>query len=148
MSVHPTTPQAPRFDGIAAELRAMAATHAASDGVVAALHALILAALARLFARLDDMFAQWQAGLLLPPPSRVRAPRPAAPRANRTSRTPYARPTSVAPHAPEPPAAITPARARRGPHRVPSRAIPTPHPVAPISRPRPPTGARHRCPRP
>ena len=86
--------------GIHAELRAEADHHAAQAGVIAALHALILTALARLFARLDDLLALWQAGQLPPLIARAPASRPKSAvnlRVRATStrrRTPAARATT------------------------------------------------------
>jgi len=63
--------------GLAAAMRAEADLRAAEAGLVAALHTLILATLARLLTRLEEMVALWQAGRLpLPAP---RQPRPTAP---------------------------------------------------------------------
>jgi|GEM_PF-2270219 len=75
-------PLAQHIAGIAAGMRAMADDQAAQAGLVAALHALILATLARLLSRLEQMVELWQAGQLPePPPSRAAPPRP-APRAD------------------------------------------------------------------
>ena len=74
---------APQVASIAADLRATADFHAAQAGLVAALHALILAALARLFTRLEDLVTLWQSGQFSAPASHIREPqsRPGGPMA-------------------------------------------------------------------
>ena len=52
--------------GLLADLRADAARHAAQRGALAALHALICAALIRLFAGLHDLMDLWRSGQLPP----------------------------------------------------------------------------------
>lgn len=75
---HPPAPQDRTLSALLADLRTEAAQTAAGGGVLAALHALILAALVRLLGRLEHLFNQWQAGLLVTPAQRrvTRAPRP------------------------------------------------------------------------
>ncbi len=77
-------PLARQIGGIAAELRAHAQEESARTGLAAVVHALILALLARIFGRLENMVALWQAGqlpALAPQPARAtaRTPAPAAP---------------------------------------------------------------------
>ncbi len=75
---HPPAPQDLTLSALLADLRIEAAQMAAGGGVLAALHALILAALVRLLGRLEHMFNQWKAGLLVIPAQRraTRVPRP------------------------------------------------------------------------
>ena len=107
------TPLAIQVAGIAADLHATAEHRAAQAGVVAALHALILATLARLFTCLEDLVTLWQSGQLPAPAPRLRhrqnqpAAAPAAikrPAANRAA--PAAPPR---PHSPNPARAPAPA---------------------------------------
>lgn len=62
----------PAFIALATEVRAKAEDRAAEGGPVAALHALILATIAQLIARLGELIELWQQGLL-PPPSQSRS---------------------------------------------------------------------------
>jgi len=119
-----------------AGIRADAAYHAAQAGLIAALHALILTALARLIARLDHIVTLWAAGQLP-------IPAPAKPRTERT-----ARPGTPARHTPR---TRRPRQPMPAPVRLTARAI-APRPAPPIflrttpdsvprrspSRPRPP----------
>ncbi len=63
---HIPTPLAHHLATITAELRAQANRATTDAGPIAALHALILAALARLFNGLTELFSLWQAGQLAP----------------------------------------------------------------------------------
>jgi hypothetical protein len=103
MSNPPTSPLAEK----AAALRDSVLATPAPRWLPDAAYALILALLARIFARLEDMIALWAQGILAPPPARE-------------PRAPVARPRR------------TPARARR----TPRRSSPRPRP-APELRPRP-----------
>ncbi len=122
MSEHSTTPLAHQVAIMAAEMRAAADHQAAEAGLIAALHALILATLARLFDRLENMVALWAAGAL--PARAPRQPSPARPRAQAESHSPRTAPcrTSRArPHQVPPELSAVPA-ARSTP------ASPTQHP--------------------
>ena len=85
---HPP-PLASQVAGITADLRATADLHAAQAGLVAALRALILATLARLFTHLEGLIALWQSGQLPAPENQFREHqnRPDGPAAKRTSAT-------------------------------------------------------------
>ena len=72
-----STPLAAQAGAIAAAIRAEASQRAAQAGMVAALHALILSALARLVTSLENLVQLWQAGLL--PSPRAPAVRHATP---------------------------------------------------------------------
>ncbi len=108
---------------MAAEMRAAADHQAAEAGLIAALHALILATLARLFNRLENMVALWAAGALpvLPPrqPNAARAHAQAESQQARTARSPRrTRPHQAPPQEASPSAAGLPAprQARRITH--------------------------------
>jgi|GEM_PF-6344798 len=126
---------------MASEMRAKAHDRAAQWGPVAALHALILAMLARILLRLETMIHLWQQGLLPPHSSRPPAPthphdraRPSTHRPPETRRTP----TQAAP-IPLTQAGHTPVPAARGP-ATPGLAH------APAGRRGPPSSAmHHRC---
>lgn len=98
-----STPLAAQAGAIAAAIRAEASHQALKAGMVAALHALILSALARLVARLENLVQLWQAGLLPPHPATparrtnppISAPLAAAPSTGLTPREPRARPPSA-----------------------------------------------------
>jgi hypothetical protein len=119
----PPTPLAPLVAGIAADMRAMAAQEAARAGLVALLHALIFATLARLLTTLESMVTLWAAGLLpVPAPRQAQAMRDRA--ARRTPR------------------AVTPAPFATRRTARPSAAIPSPaDPIVPSA---PPVRARPR----
>ncbi len=112
MSNIPSTPLA---EGVAA-LRAQVAAVPAPAWVPEAIHALILALLLRLFGRLEDMIALWQAGHPIPLPA------PRAPRNTTGRQPPPPRPPSL-----------------RGAPRTPSRpySVPPEPPAAAIAPPRP-----------
>ena len=122
-------PIPPSLGAQIAGLRSSALAQERYVWIPAAIHALIIACLARIFASLERLVALWQSGLLPPPqPSRPsRTPRPSCPRPSRR-RTPglrRVRPRSVSRNA---------AR-RHTVHRLPSRtANPCPIP-APQARP-------------
>jgi len=82
-------PLAQQVAGIAANMRAQAADQAAQAGLIASLHALILAALAQIFAHLGAMFDLWQSGQLPPCP----APAPRSPSATTQRTTAHATPS-------------------------------------------------------
>jgi len=119
-------PLAERIADMAAELRATADEAAAQAGLVAALHALILAALVRIFTRLEDMVALWQSGQLPPlaPARHAERSAPNPPRITRrmaASRRPHFQAHAQAPeanapesvrHAAEPAAPARPAPGR------------------------------------
>ena len=88
---HPPAPQDRTLSALLADLRIESAQMAAGGGVLAALHALILAALVRLLGRLEHLFDQWQAGLLVTPAQR-RATRARRPRREADSRVPVPTP--------------------------------------------------------
>lgn len=73
-----STPLAAQAGAIAAAIRAEASHQAIKAGMVAALHALILSALARLVTSLENLLQLWQAGALPSPASRPATPRAAA----------------------------------------------------------------------
>ena len=138
----PPPPLAEQVAALAADLRLEAARQGEESGIIAALQALILISLARIFTSLERMVALWQAGLLPPPaPRRPRvatqhprsvAPTPRRPRARRHSRA--TAPRSPAPLAPEP--------VRRPAPRPPiTAAAPVPAPFPPAARPRAPARA-------
>ncbi len=99
-----------------ASLRDDAAYFRAQSGLIAALHALILATLVRIVARLDHMVTLWAAGQLpLPAPAKPRPARTPSPRRphTRTAQTPRTRrPQSV----PTPPREPTRTRTSRPQH--------------------------------
>ena len=65
--------------GLLADLRVQAARHHAHPGALASVNALILAALIRLFASLQNLMELWQSGQCPPSsPSRSGTPRPSA----------------------------------------------------------------------
>ena len=102
-----STPLAQQIAAITAAIRTEADHHANQAGLVASLHALIFAALSRLFTRLESILTLWQAGQL-PHPAQSPHPRPAlepseSPRAT-TPITPAPRRPSRARAAPNPPA--------------------------------------------
>lgn len=68
-----------------ASLRVATLARPAHAWVPAAIHALILACLARLFGRLEEMVRLWQAGLLPPPTHRARTVQNRTPTSNRDS---------------------------------------------------------------
>lgn len=78
MSPHPS----PLADTVAS-LRAATMATPAHAWLPAAIHALVLACLARLFGRLEEMIRLWQAGLLPPPAQRSRTAPASRPRAAR-----------------------------------------------------------------
>lgn len=133
-----------------AGLRQSAEADDAHGWLPAALHALIMACLARLFARLEQVFLLWTAGDL--PPQRPTTPRPitppttrapSRPRTHRASRQPRTRPSArTTKHATPrqttvttPAPSLTPAP-KRGIPAVPppSNARAPPPPRAPIRR--------------
>lgn len=143
MSQDPT-PLAPLVAGIAADVRAMAAQEAARAGLLAALHALIFATLARLSTTLEAMVTLWAAGLLpLPTPRKASPARQTATRPNPRAAAPAPfvplcagrHLAAVPPHAPgaHP---ISPSAQRE--RAQPSHARPPERPLpAPRARPRP-----------
>lgn len=115
------SPLAQHLAVILTDIRAGAAHQAARNGAVAALHALILAAFARLLTRFENLLTLWQSGQLAQP-----AP---------------AQPPSTQHHTTAP--QIRPLRATTYPRR-PARALPvTRHPAA-----QPATAAIPRPPEP
>ena len=130
-------PLAPLIAGITADMRAQQADHVARSGLLAPLHALIFATLARIFASLGDLFDLWRSGRLPPCPAPAPRPSPAAnqrtpaPAPCRRPRTRY-RPIS-APARPRPSAvplgtnspASSPPRPHAAPIRKPQRATRT-----------------------
>lgn len=134
------TPTAAQLAALLAGIRAEADHHAAHAGLVATLHALILAALARLIGRFADLFALWRSGQL-PPLVRdsARPSRPAAPHAQ--TRRPAARNRSAASPATRRAAHCA---AHRADHRAAHRAdqpAPAASRSAPIVQPRQPPQA-------
>ena len=128
-----STPLAQQIAAITAAIRTEADHHANQAGLVASLHALIFAALSRLFTRLESILTLWQAGQL-PHPAQSPHPRPAlepseSPRAT-TPITPAPRRPSRARAAPNPPA-------------CPMRASTV---ATPIMRPSQPSSAHTRTP--
>ena len=107
------------FAGLLADIRAEADRHATSRalgaGVVASLHALILAAFARLLTALEQLFVEWRAGTLPIPTPRTIAPRPAP-----------------APDAATPPQATNPSRRARSPRAPAALRPPVPEPAPPL----------------
>jgi len=107
------------FAGLLADIRAEADRHATSRalgaGVVASLHALILAAFARLLTALEQLFGEWRAGTLPIPTPRTIAPRPAP-----------------APDAAAPPQATNPSRRARSPRAPAALRPPVPEPAPPL----------------
>lgn len=95
------------FAAMAGEMRAQADRRAQDWGPVAALHALLLATLARLVGRLETIFLAWQQGQL-PPPARARTPANAA------------QPRPHAPHASARRRSQMPGRARTPPAMIPT----------------------------
>ncbi len=125
MLVQAPSPLAAQVAAITAGIRAESDLRAAEAGLIAALQALILATLARLFSRLESLIELWAAGQL---------PIPA--------HTPHRRAT--APARPRPNSVPAP-RARRA---IPRPALPLPAPSAttrPQSVPRPIPPARRRA---
>ena len=127
---------------ILTDIRSEADRRAAERGLVAALHALILSAFARLFTRLETLVSLWQAGQL---------PLPLAP-----PRIPIARlhppgQTRQQPNTPRPHRGTTPGFRPHAPlqARLSPRAKP-PIPRAPLqsTRPKPPTVTRPTVTRP
>lgn len=92
MLVQSSPPLAQRVAGIAAAMRATADEQAAGAGLLAALHALILTTLARLFGRLEHIVQLWQAGQLSLPAEPQPARRSPAP--SRAKRTTASRPAA------------------------------------------------------
>ena len=138
-----STPLAAQAGAIAAAIRAEASHQALKAGMVAALHALILSALARLVARLENLVQLWQAGLLPSHPATPasRATPPIAPHNSAPSvpgpREPRTSPASIVRHRDAQSAA---AHAPNRPTTIPCRA-PDPVPEA-----RPPTIRRAQPP--
>jgi hypothetical protein len=125
MSEHPPTPLAHQVAVMAAEMRAAADHQAAEAGLIAVLHALILATLARLLDRLETMVALWATGAL--PARAPRQPGPARPRTQAESQFPRTAPrrTSRArPHQAQRPSAPVP-------EALSPAASPTRHPPGP-----------------
>jgi len=117
---HIPTPLAHHLTTITAELRAQANRATTEAGPIAALHALFLAALARLFNGLTELFSLWQAGQLAPAlPARNGAttshnhdqPRAATPRHRHAAARPAARHSN----------ALAPTAAPIPPHRAPAK---------------------------
>ena len=77
-----STPLAAQVGAITAAIRAEANQRAAQAGVIAALHALIFAAFARMVAGLEKLIQLWQSGLL--PQASATAPRHSPPSAATT----------------------------------------------------------------
>ena len=105
MEQTPSTTLAAQAGAITAAICAEANQRAAQAGVVAALHALILAALARLFAGLENLLHLWQAGQL--PASGATAPcrspaSAAAPHPSRHAVPGLSRPCASAPRTTQP----------------------------------------------
>ncbi len=139
----------------AARLRTAILAEEAPCWLPDALFARIMAALARVFARLEDMIRLWQSGLLSPPPApRAHAPRTHAARRARATPAIRRRATPM-PANPDPDSVTSPvfiparpasngtARAIRptpaSPHRRQVRALPCPCAKKPL-----PRGSRHR----
>ena len=72
-------PLAKHVEVILTDLRATAACHTAPHGAVALLHALILAAITRLFTSLENLLTLWQAGQCGPTPPASTQPVPTQP---------------------------------------------------------------------
>ena len=130
MTGHQPPLLAEQVAAILARIHASVEDHHARPGLVAALHALILSAFARLFTRLETLVALWQAGQLPATAARPQAPMP-APRTQAASR-PTPRHTKPRQHTPKdrinpptPAARLPRAKNSHGRH---------PHPAAP-SRP-------------
>ncbi len=120
MSETSPPPLAEQVAAVAAELRLAAARRTEEFGPIAAIQALILATLARIFTTLAGMVALWQAGLL--PPLTPRRPS-AAPR-------PHVLSLASAP-------ALHPRAQRQRHHIAPESPIPTVPQPAPSVRPTP-----------
>ena len=135
----PTPLLAHHLAALTAELRAQADRAAAEAGLIAALHALILATLARLFTRLETLVDLWAAGQLphltqavrpraTPAPAHPSPPRQAAIAAPRPHRAaPQATPSIMALSIMAPPISIP---ARAPPHH-PHPALGVPHATIP-----------------
>ena len=135
------SPLAQHLAVILTDIRAGAAHQAARNGAVAALHALILAALARLLARFENVLAHWQSGQLAP--SVPAGPAPAHPPSTpRDTTAPQIRPlrSTTYPRRPAPavlPAPGAPAQPRPAPCQLPRNLSPQP-PHARQARSQPP----------
>ena len=124
MSLHP-----PRLSDRRAPMRPAAPSGAARRMLPISLHAIIAAIFARIFARLEQILALWQAGTLPLPPARKSAPTHRTPAINnraprrRTTRAPRVRARQncvrirAAVHTPGKLAASTPASALSPPSR-------------------------------
>ena len=126
-----STPLAAQAGAIAAAIRAEASHQARKAGMVAALHALILSALARLVASLENLVQLWQAGLLPPRPTTPAqaAPIPREPRPRSAARHSHVRvtPRATAPRARVPAIILSPspqAQAAKPRHPAQARAHP------------------------
>ena len=122
----------------------------------AAVHALIMACLARIFSRLDQMLALWHVGLLPPPALRATAPpvtarAPQAPKHKSNNRISRARAPSLLPPCVVPSTTKNPRlrAAPQAPHHNPSRRARSRHSFVPSyfrSRlARAPPASDHRC---
>ena len=99
MSTNPTQSLVGQVAAIQAGFRSDAARLSAEAGVVAALHVLILAALAQLCASLEHMLAAWKSGDLAPPasakaPTGTPVPSPARPPEGHVRQVRVVRPTA------------------------------------------------------
>ena len=122
---------APSFGDKFAHLRQAAQAQEKCAWIPSAIHTLIMAALARIFGRLEQLFQLWQAGTL--PAPLVRRP-PARPRT--AAARPFSRPS------------VCQAR-RRAPEIRPRATRPTAsHPVHGVPKPKGTPAAKHRRTRP
>lgn len=144
-------PLAQQVAGIRAGVHAQADHYAVRSGVVAALHVLILACLARLLARFEDILALWQAGQLphrpaahpistgpiAPRSGTPRTPtRPRSPRAPRLRRARVTAAPSEAPRANQAarhPPSTSPHQAGLPAHRRAHQSRPPPKPPRPLT---------------
>ena len=116
MQTHPSSALALHVAGLSAALRAEADHHAVQAGLVMALHALILAAPARIMARLENLIALWQAGQLPAPQPRTRtAHTRTPPKPPETPLNPYAAASTAGTRNPERAARKQPRPARDPP---------------------------------
>ena len=125
-----------------ASLRAAAEAHTSRCWLTAALEAMIMTALARIFGQLEEIIRLWQAGLLPALPNRPSIPPVHQPQAD-------AAPPTRARHAPSPRAAKPRhAKSRPAPINIRSSCNPSPRPrAAQPSRTRPPKPESRALPR-
>ena len=131
--------QPPRLAGQFAALRATTATTPKGAWIPAPVHALIMACLARIFGRLEQLVLLWQAGNLPTPATRpTSTPRPLDIRcAAKDSRFLPHPPKHHPEHAARQTRPTPPARAEPSPARHPLRAPRTPCPTAALAPPDP-----------